>query len=110
MNALKAPSPLTPLPHAGEGNKYSPRPLMGEGAGERAKDLIITTEHLRNVDGYCVAGARAFAKLHGLDFKRFIQEGIPATDLLKTGDALALNMVEQAAQYEAGKANTGEVN
>jgi len=73
-------------------------------------NLIITTEHLRNVDGYCVAGARAFAKLHGLDFKAFIGHGISAEQLINTGDALALNMVEQAAQYEAGKANTGEVN
>jgi len=113
MNALKAPSPLTPLPPVGEGNNVhflnkeaainSPRPFMGEGLEERA-DLIITTEHLRNVDGYCVAGAREFAKLHGLDFKQFIQNGIAASDLIKTGDALALNMVELAQQYEAQKA------
>jgi len=80
----------------------SPRPFMGEGLGERA-DLIITTEHLRNVDGYCVAGAKEFAKLHGLDFKQFIQHGISAAELINTGDALALKMVERAAQYEAQK-------
>jgi len=67
------------------------------------KDLIITTEHLRNVEGYCVAGAREFARLHGLDFKQFIQHGISASELIKTGDALALNMVESAQHYEAQK-------
>jgi len=70
---------------------------------EKIKNLIITTEHLRNVDGYCVAGAREFAKLHGLDFKAFIQHGISAEQLINTGDALALNMVELAQHYEAQK-------
>jgi len=104
MEALKAPSPLTPLPLHGRGEQsHSPRPRAGEGLGERVKDLIITTEHLRVIEGYCVAGAKDFAKLHHLDFKRFIQEGIPATDLLNTGDALAIRIVELAQQYETQK-------
>jgi len=121
MNLLKAPSPLAPLPQVGEGNKpahlsntaadiNSPRPRAGEGTGERVKDLIITTEHLRNIDGYCVAGAKAFGELYGMDFKRFVREGIPASELIKTGDALALKMVELAQQYEAEKTKAGEVN
>jgi len=109
MERLKAPSPLTPLPLMGERNKCSPRPRAGEGLGERVKDLIITTEHLRVIEGYCVAGAKDFAKLHGFDFKRFIQEGIPAADLFNTGDALAIRIVELAQQYEAQKA-ASEVN
>jgi len=66
-------------------------------------DLVITTEHLRNIDGFCVAGAKTFGELYGMDFKRFVREGIPAAELIKTGDALALKMVELAALYEAQK-------
>jgi len=66
-------------------------------------DLMITTEHLRNIEGYCVVGAREFAKLHGLNFKQFIQNGISASELIKTGDALALKIVELAKHYEAQK-------
>jgi len=65
--------------------------------------LIITTEHLRAIDGYCVAGAREFARLHAINFKQFIQNGIAADELIKTGDALALRIVELAAIYEAQK-------
>jgi len=74
------------------------------------KDLIITTEHLRNIDGFCVAGAKTFGELYGMDFKRFVREGIPAAELIKTGDALALKMVELAQQYEAEKASASEGN
>ncbi|RPU00727.1 hypothetical protein [Pseudomonas aeruginosa] len=65
-------------------------------------DLIITTAHLRSVPGltsrpgYCVSGARAWFNAHGLDWHRFIAEGVPASVLEATGDELALRLVSHA--------------
>jgi len=44
--------------------------------------------------GFCVKGARKWFELHGLDFKAFLREGLPAADLIAAGDALARKVVE----------------
>jgi len=48
-------------------------------------DLIITSDDVRG-SKKCMAGAREFAALHGYDYPQFLAEGIPAADILKTGD------------------------
>ncbi|MGC3619141.1 hypothetical protein, partial [Pseudomonas aeruginosa] len=69
---------------------------------EEVTDLIITTAHLRSVPGltsrpgYCVSGARAWFNAHGLDWHRFVAEGMPASVLEATGDELALRLVSHA--------------
>lgn len=60
-------------------------------------ELIVTHADMRALD-YCNRGAREWFARHGLDWSRFIIEGLPATDLLATGDHLAQAVVEVASQ------------
>lgn len=48
-------------------------------------DFIITAADVRR-SKKCMAGAREFAALHGYDYNRFLADGIPASEILKTGD------------------------
>ncbi|HEN8225525.1 TPA: hypothetical protein ACPH2S_000051 [Pseudomonas aeruginosa] len=70
-------------------------------------ELIITTEHMRSVPGltcrpgYCVSGARAWFQAQGLDWRRFISEGLPASVLEATDDELALRLVAHARHQQA---------
>lgn len=52
---------------------------------------------------YCAKGLRAFCRRHGLDFRRFLDEGLPAEDFLKTGDSMAVALVEAAKRREQGE-------
>ncbi len=58
-------------------------------------DVLVTIAHVRAA-GMCVHGARAFFARHGLDFRAFLRDGIPAQVLLATGDAMARRVVEVA--------------
>lgn len=60
-------------------------------------ELIVTHADMRALD-YCNRGAREWFARHRLDWSRFITEGLPATDLLATGDHLAQAVVEVASQ------------
>lgn len=55
-------------------------------------DLVITVTDIRRC-GYCPQGQRRWFEAHGLDFRAFLKSGIPAADLLATGDALAERVV-----------------
>lgn len=57
--------------------------------------VIVKMEHVRAAR-LCSRGARAFFERHGLDWRQFLREGIPASELAATGDALALRVVEVA--------------
>ena len=46
----------------------------------------------------CSRGARAFFARHGLDYGRFLREGLPAEQIRATGDAMALQVVAIAEQ------------
>lgn len=48
--------------------------------------------------GYCMAGCRAWAARHGIDWSAFVREGLPAERLVETGDAMALAVVEWKKQ------------
>lgn len=60
-----------------------------------ADDATVRMEHIRQAH-LCSRGARAFFKRHGLDWDAFLREGVPASELAATGDALALRVVEVA--------------
>jgi len=70
-------------------------------------ELIVTIQHLHTVPtwttrtGYCARQSRAFFVEHGLDWLAFVRNGIPAQQLLDTGNALAAHLVAWAAQVEA---------
>lgn len=55
----------------------------------------VRMEHVRAVRG-CSRGARAFCARHGLDWARFLREGLPAEVLEATGDAMAIKLCEEA--------------
>lgn len=69
-------------------------------------ELIVTIQHLHTVPtwttrtGYCARQSRAFFAEHGLDWLAFVREGIPAQQLLDTGNALAAHLVEHARKME----------
>ncbi len=66
-------------------------------------DIQCYVHHGRALD-YCVTGQRIWFKKHGLDFRVWLKEGYPASVLAKTGDALALRLIEQARkEAENGK-------
>lgn len=44
--------------------------------------LTLTADDLKH-DKQCMAGARAFAVQHGIDWQQFLDRGIPATKLLE---------------------------
>jgi len=44
--------------------------------------------------GYCIKGIKEFCKRHNIDFRNFVTHGIDADVLVKTGDAMALRVVE----------------
>jgi len=69
-----------------------------------ADDPIIRINDIRET-GHCVKGARAWFKLNGLgdkQFKRFLHEGLPASVLLATGDALAQRVVSETLKRRKG--------
>lgn len=49
----------------------------------------------------CAGGARAFFQRYGLDWQRFLRDGIPAAELEATGNALAAGVVAAARQEAA---------
>ena len=44
----------------------------------------------------CSSGTRAFFERHGMNWSQFLKEGLPAEEFEKTGDAMALQVVEVA--------------
>ena len=44
----------------------------------------------------CSGGTRAFFKRHDMDWQKFITEGLPEEDFIRTGDAMALAVVKIA--------------
>lgn len=62
--------------------------------------MVVTINDIRKA-GYCVAGARRWFELHGLDFKKMLDGGIPEDDLLATGDSMALEVVRRKAERDA---------
>lgn len=57
--------------------------------------VIVTMRDIRAAR-MCSSGTRAFFKRHGLDWWKFLRDGLPADQLEATGDAMALKVVEIA--------------
>lgn len=64
--------------------------------------MIVTMKHAREV-GYCARGMRVFAQRHGLDWTRFVRQGLDADELRKTDDAMAARVIEQAERDSNGR-------
>ena len=55
-------------------------------------DPVVRMRDIRRAH-LCSRGARAFFRAHGLDWDRFLREGIPTSELEATQDAMALEVV-----------------
>ena len=63
--------------------------------------LVITLDDAR-ASRKCSDGMQTFAERVGLDWRRFVLEGLPAVDLVATGDPEALEVVRQAVRTRNG--------
>jgi hypothetical protein len=52
----------------------------------------VTIDDVRKA-GHCTAGARRWFEANGLNFRRFLAEGMTEAELLATGDAIAEQVV-----------------
>jgi hypothetical protein len=72
-----------------------------------APDVLVTMRHLRSVPyftagrGFCASGSRAWFERHGLDFRAFVRDGLPASALEATGCGMALALVRWAREEAA---------
>jgi len=64
----------------------------------------VTDDNVRMADiraaKMCSRGARDFFRRHDLDWEAFLREGVPAEQLLATGDEMARQVVEVARGRE----------
>lgn len=70
-------------------------------------DVLVTSAHLRSIPyftsnkGFCIPLSRVWFKQHGLDFRAFMREGLPASVFEATGDGMALALVRWAREETA---------
>jgi hypothetical protein len=57
--------------------------------------VLVTMKHVRQAH-MCARGARAFFARHGLDYNRFLRDGLPVEQIRATGDAMAIKVAEIA--------------
>lgn len=62
------------------------------------EDFVITARELQ-ANGFCAHGVKLWFAQYGLDFKDYVKNGIPASVLLATGDALGERAVESVRAY-----------
>lgn len=55
----------------------------------------VTMKHIRKAK-MCSGGTRDFFKRHGMDWNKFLSEGLPEEDFIATGDAMAMEVVKVA--------------
>lgn len=75
-----------------QGDQVVARTMVRRLHGVDLTGIVITAEDARAADK-CAIGSRRFARRTGLDFASFLKNGIPATDLVATGDPDALAVV-----------------
>lgn len=65
--------------------------------------MIITRTDLDQIEPrYCANGARRWFARMGLDWATFVRDGIEASALEATGDAMALKLVEYVRTIKHG--------
>ncbi len=62
---------------------------------------IVTIDDVRKA-GFCVAGARRWFALHGIDFRAFLVNGVSADRLRQAGDVLAEKAISAAEERTHG--------
>lgn len=64
--------------------------------------MIITHLHCQKL-GYCMKSVRPFLESNGIDWMKFVREGIPEEELLKIDDYRTTRIVEFAHKLEESK-------
>lgn len=64
--------------------------------------IIVKIEHVMQA-GMCVRGAKVWAQRHGLDFRKFLSEGIPVEVIDATKDALGKKVADAAREDAEGR-------
>jgi len=64
--------------------------------------LIVTVEDVRQAM-LCIPGARLWCQRHGIDWHRFLKDGVEASRLIETRDAMAARAVAQARRRHNGR-------
>lgn len=59
------------------------------------ESIVVTVADLREAK-MCCRGSRAWFIKHGLDWSKFLKEGLPSEQFEATNDAMALRLVEVA--------------
>lgn len=57
--------------------------------------VIVTMKDIRACK-MCSGGTRDFFRRHNMDWSKFLAEGLPEEQFIATGDAMAMQVVEQA--------------
>lgn len=57
--------------------------------------ILVKMVHIRQAK-MCSKGARDFFQRHGLDWQKFLDEGLPVEEIEATGDAMAMRVAEVA--------------
>lgn len=74
--------------------------------------MIVTTRHMLTIpgfskrNGYCRGGSRAWARSHGLDWEKFVREGIDS-EILDGTDGFGKALVKWARECEAKESGRG---
>lgn len=58
---------------------------------------IVTMKDIRACR-MCSGGTRDFFARHGMDWNKFLAEGLPEEQFIATGDAMAMQVVEKARE------------
>lgn len=59
--------------------------------------VIVTMADIRSCR-MCSGGTRDFFKRHGMDWNKFLSDGLPEEDFIATGDAMAMQVVNKARE------------
>lgn len=58
---------------------------------------VVTMKDIRACR-MCSGGTRDFFKRHDMDWNKFLAEGLPESEFIRTGDAMAMQVVEKARE------------
>lgn len=65
-------------------------------------DFTITMADIM-ATGHCPSGVRAWFKRNDLDFRKFMREGITASDMLATGDGMGAQVVARISKRKGSQ-------
>lgn len=56
--------------------------------------IIITPTDLLRVN-YCALGTRMWFRKIGLNWEKFLHQGLPSNEIINTGDAMAIDLIDK---------------